>query len=129
MFPSSLAYSSLFQSIIAYSCIFQHIPIYSNLFQPIHHISAYSSSFQPILAYLVYASIFPNPQSPIYNLKCPMVRFIPNWTFGLLVLYLQHKRKRQKYKKVQKNKGAVPFLPHSRSHESFHRCRHIAPPE
>ena len=82
------AYYSLFQSIPAYLSLFQPNPANSSIFQ---HIPAYSSLFQPILA---YSSLFFNiqfpiriPESPNYNFKCPIVHFIPNWKFCLLVLY------------------------------------------
>ena len=84
LFLSILAYSSLVQPIPVYSSIVQSIPTYSSLFQLIPAYPAYSSLFQPIPS---YASLFQpiskspisNPQSPIYNLKCTIVHFFPNF--------------------------------------------------
>ena len=71
--------SNLAQPIPAYSCLFHPIPSYSSLFQPI---PAYSILFQKISK-----SPISHAQPPISNLKCPIVHFIHNWTFCLLVLY------------------------------------------
>ena len=90
IFAPIFAYSNIFQPIPAYYILFKHIPVQSNLYRPISAyftlfqlIPANSSLWQHIPAYF----LIPNLQSPISNVKCPIVHFIPNWTFCLLVLY------------------------------------------